>query len=418
MFRAVHEARLDRLFVAHAQSALGTGAGYVVLLLIVFERFDTAWALSLVLLAGFLPSMLLGPLLGAAVDRWPRRQCAIAADLIRAAAFIGICVVDNLPAMTIFAVIAGAGESLFRPAILAGIADSVSDEHGDLAPVTSLYTVIEDLGITLGPAIAGVALLFIDPVGVLLLNGMTFAISALLLVGVELDRHRPERKEGLGRPSLLAATGESFRAMRGMMRVKAVIAASSLALGFAAMINVAEVPFAKETLDAGDSGYSALVAVFGIGILIGAALVSRVRPGGEVRVLLGGILLFGIATIGSGLATTLGVAIATFTVAGCGDGLEGVSGRLILQRDVPRELQGRIFAVKETASSWGFGIAFVGGGALASLLDPGQVFLIAGVGAIVVAAVTAIVLRARSTDRGLGPAAVTAEAEGSGRGAP
>ena len=55
MIRAVHDARLDRLFVAHVQSALGTGAGYVVLLLLVYERFDSPWALTVVLLAGFLP---------------------------------------------------------------------------------------------------------------------------------------------------------------------------------------------------------------------------------------------------------------------------------------------------------------------------------------------------------------------------
>ncbi len=400
MFRAVHAARLDRLFVAHAQSALGTGAGYVVLLLVVYERFDTAWALSVILLAGFLPSMLLGPLLGAAVDRWPRRRCAIAADLLRATAFVGMGVIDSLAGMTLFALIAGAGESLFRPAILAGIADAASDEDGQLAPVTSLYSAIEELGVTLGPALAGVALIFIDPVGVLLFNGLTFGVSALLLVGVDLDRHPKGERKGLERPSLFAATGESFRAMRDMTRVNAVILASSLALGFAAMINVAEVLLAKETLGAGDSGFSALVAVFGVGIVIGAALVSRVRAGAEMRLFLGGILLFGLATVGSGLATVLGVALVTFTIAGCGDGLEGVSGRLILQRDVPRDLQGRVFAVKETAGSWGFGLAFIGGGALASLLEPGQVFVIAGVGAILVSLATALVLRRRAPGPG------------------
>jgi MFS family permease len=181
-----------------------------------------------------------------------------------------------------------------------------------------------------------------------------------------------------------------------MTRVNAVIVASSLALGFAAMINVAEVLLAKETLGAGNSGFSALVAVYGVGIVIGASLVSRVRLGGEMRILLGGILLFGLATVGSGLAAVLGVALVTFTLAGAGEGLEGVSGRLILQRDVPRDLQGRVFAVKETAGSWGFGLAFVGGGALASMLDPSRVFLIAGAGAIGVALATALVLRRRA----------------------
>ena len=389
MIRAVHQARLDRLFVAHTQSALGTGAGYVVLLLLVYERSNSPWALSMILLAGFLPSMLVGPLIGAAVDRWPRRICAIAADLIRAAAFVGIGAVDNLLAMAIFAFIAGAGESLFRPAILAGIADAVTDEDGALAPVTSLYTAIEDLGVTLGPALAGVALLALNPAGVVLINGMTFAISALLLVGAS----------ALASPAwsgLLAATGESFRALRGLPRVSVVIWASSLALAFAAMINVAEVLLAKETLGVGDAGYSALVAVYGVGIVIGASLVSRVRAGDEMRLLLGGILLFGLACLGTGVAGVLAVALLTFTLAGCGEGLEGVSGRLVLQRDVPRDFQGRVFAVKETATSWGFGLAFVGGGALASLLEPGQVFLIAGAGSIAVAVAMALVLRRRA----------------------
>jgi len=340
--------------------------------------------------------MLVGPLIGAAVDRWPRRICAIAADLIRAAAFVGIGAVDNLVAMAIFAFIAGAGESLFRPAILAGIADAVTDEDGALAPVTSLYTAIEDLGVTLGPALAGVALLALNPAGVVLINGMTFAVSALLLVGVDLDRHPSEHAAGSRRPSLLAATGESFRALRGLPRVSVVIWASSLALAFAAMINVAEVLLAKETLGVGDAGYSALVAVYGVGIVIGASLVSRVRAGDEMRLLLGGILLFGLACLGTGVAGVLAVALLTFTLAGCGEGLEGVSGRLVLQRDVPRDFQGRVFAVKETATSWGFGLAFVGGGALASLLEPGQVFLIAGAGSIAVAVAMALVLRRRA----------------------
>jgi len=396
MFKAVREAQLNRLFIAHVQSALGTGAGYVVLLLLVYQRFDSPWALSVILLAGFLPSMLLGPLLGAAVDRWPRRTCAIAADLIRATAFVGMGAIDSLAAMTAFALLAGLGEALFRPAILAGIADATADDEENLAPVTSLYSAIEDLGATVGPAVAGLALLVVEPVGVILINGLTFGVSALLLTGVDLDRHPKEEPEELGRPSLVAATGESFRAMRGLSRVNAVIVASSLALAFAAMINVAEVLLAKETLAVGDSGYSALVAVYGVGIVIGAALVSRLGTGGEMRVLLGGIMLFGVATIGSGLAEVIGVALLTFMLAGAGEGLEGVSGRVILQRDVPRDLQGRVFAVKETASSWGFGLAFIGGGALADVLEPGQVFIVAGTGAIAVALITGIVTRNRA----------------------
>src|SRR3712207_7177275 len=42
------------------RSAIGNGAGYVALLLLAYETFHSAWAVSAVLLADFLPSMLAG----------------------------------------------------------------------------------------------------------------------------------------------------------------------------------------------------------------------------------------------------------------------------------------------------------------------------------------------------------------------
>src|SRR4051794_37952196 len=82
-------------FAAIAQSSLGTGAAYVALLLIAYERYHSPWAISLILLAEFVPSMFLGPVLGAAADRWSRRWCAVVADIVRAVAFIGIALVSS-----------------------------------------------------------------------------------------------------------------------------------------------------------------------------------------------------------------------------------------------------------------------------------------------------------------------------------
>ena len=88
LFRNEPKARL--FFVAHAQSSLGTGAAYVGLLVLAYDRLESPWAISLVLFADFLPAMFLGPLLGAAADRWPRRTCAVVADLLRACAFVAL----------------------------------------------------------------------------------------------------------------------------------------------------------------------------------------------------------------------------------------------------------------------------------------------------------------------------------------
>lgn len=53
-------------FVAHSQSSLGTGAGYVALLIVAYERLRSPLAVSLILLADILPTAPLGPLAGVA----------------------------------------------------------------------------------------------------------------------------------------------------------------------------------------------------------------------------------------------------------------------------------------------------------------------------------------------------------------
>ena len=104
LLRAEPRARL--FFLALTQSSLGNGAAYVALLLLAYERLDSAWAISLVLLADLLPAMLLGPVFGAAADRWSRRWCMVGADVIRAVAFIGIAVVDQFGLTLAFAALA------------------------------------------------------------------------------------------------------------------------------------------------------------------------------------------------------------------------------------------------------------------------------------------------------------------------
>ena len=92
-----------------AQSALGNGAAYIALLVVAYERFNSAWAISLILLADFVPAMLFGPIFGAAADRWSRRNCLIVSDVVRGVAFLGIALVDSFAATVALACSPGPG---------------------------------------------------------------------------------------------------------------------------------------------------------------------------------------------------------------------------------------------------------------------------------------------------------------------
>ena len=98
-----------------------------------FAVLAQSWAVGLVLLADLLPAALLGPILGAAADRWSRKLCAVVADVMRAVAFLGIAIVDPFVATFALALLAGVGNALFKPAVLAGLPSLVAPERAAAA---------------------------------------------------------------------------------------------------------------------------------------------------------------------------------------------------------------------------------------------------------------------------------------------
>lgn len=377
------ETRARWFFAVLAQSSLGTGAAHVALLLIAYERFRSPWAVSLVLLADVVPAMLFGPILGAAADRWPRKLCAVVADVLRFVAFLGIALLDPYVATVAFALLAGVGNALFKPAVLSGLPSLVAPERA--AAATSLYGAITDFGYTVGPALTAGGLLLVDPEGVMFVNALTFGASAVILGRLDWGAS-VAGEETTARTSLLEETRLGLRAAAGMPVMRVVIAASAGTMLMAGLFNVAEPLFATVTLGTSDSGFALLVTVFGLGFIIGSL---RGSEGGGPPLLrrryLQGLFVIGIGFMASGAAPGLPVALLTFTLAGFGNGLLLVHERLLIQAVVPEHLQGRVFAVSDTAVSWAFAIAFLAAGPLLTEIGVRATLVIAGGMSVVVA---------------------------------
>jgi MFS family permease len=403
-----HERVARVYYAALAQSAVGTGAGYVALLIVAYDRFTSAWAISLVLLADLLPAMLLGPLFGAAADRWSRRRCMVLADLVRAAAFLGVALVDGFAATFAFALLAGVGTGLFTPAALAALPSLVRSER--LPAATALYGAITDLGFITGPAIAALILLVGGPDVILVGNAATFAISAAVLAALRFGA-APRRDEIEGpRGGLLGEARAGLRALAGMEGIRAVVVASGAMLLFAGLFNVAELPFATDELDAGDAAFAVLAATYGFGFVAGSLSGSA---GGTRDVLkrrfLGGLGLVGAGFLACAVAPNLGTALPAFALAGVGNGLILVYERLLIQTTVPDALMARVFGAKDGVTAWAFAIAFLVAGGLIESLGVRTVLLIAGGGGLLVWAASAFALRKAWSEGDVPMAALGAE---------
>jgi MFS family permease len=390
-----HEPSAKLFFAAHAQSSLGTGAGYVALLVLAYERFASPWAITLVLLADFFPGMFLGPLFGAAADRWSRRSCAVAGDLARAAAFISIGFVGDFGATIALALVAGTGTGLFRPAVLAGLPSLVDSAR--LPAATSLYGALDDLGHTLGPVITAAAFALATPEAVLVANGVTFALSALLLMRLSFDGFRDRRTHR--RESVVRSMRDGLAEASRMRGVRAIVLSSSAVVLFAGLFNVGELLLAIRELHTGPSGFSILIAVFGLGVVAGSLVGSRGGTLGNLkqRYLLG-LSVVGVGFLASGFAPTFPAALGGFALAGLGNGLVVVHERLLLQQTVPNRTLGRVFGIKDSLTAWAFAIAFVSAGAIASLVGTRPLLLAAGGGVLVVLAAASLSLRTVWTD--------------------
>ena len=401
------EPRARRFFGAYAQSALGNGAGYVALVVLAYQAWESPWAISLVLLADFLPAMLFGPLFGAAADRWSRRRLAIIADLARAAAFIGVAFVGGIWAIVALALLAGAGAGLFTPTILAALPSLVDEER--LPAATSLYGALTDAGRAIGPAIAAGALVIASPEAVAAVNGATFLVSAAVLATLHFGRSPGAVAPG-ERQSLLRDAREGIAATARMSGIRVLIGASSGLLLFAAMLNVTELLVAED-LGSGDTGYSILVAAAGIGFVAGSLAGANGAPIAELkRRYIGGILVMALGIALFAIAPVFPLALLGLGLTGVGNGLLLTHERLIFQKVVPDRLLGRAFALADTAGSWAFAVAFVTAGALLAQLGTTVVLLGAAFASAGICLAAAYALRSTWEDEPDGIYAVSSSA--------
>jgi MFS family permease len=380
------------MFTARLQSELASGAAWVALVLIAYARLHSAWAVTFVLLADFLPGTFLSPLIGAAADRYGRRRMAILGDVLSAVAFVAIGLLGGFWTTVLFAFVAGTGACISSPALKAALPSMVKEP--DRASVMVLSATARNLGWSVGPALCAAALLITGPAGVLVVNGVTFAFSALILSRLNFGAAADVPAEG--RPeSFTAELKEGFLATAEHPQVRWVLGAGAGIIIFAAIPNIAKPLLATQTLHASASMFGLMTAATGVGVVLGALYCATDRPLGTLlRRFLAGIGLLMFTLVGCGASPTIAVALVPYAVGGIATSLIQTNQSLFIVKAMPDHLLGRTFGLFDALQNVTFTLAFLSAGALLALAGTRATFYVAAAGAAVVYAVTASGLRA------------------------
>jgi predicted MFS family arabinose efflux permease len=352
---------LRRLLGAWVQSCLGTGAGYVALLLLTVRHLHTSWWVSAVLLADFLPAIALGSWFGACADRYSKRLLIVTANLLQAAAFGGLAFAHTAVPILGLALLAGTGNAMQRPALRSAL-PLVAGEDSQVA--VALYDTARWIGITVGPAIAAGLFVLSGVALPLALNGLSFLVAAAVMATVVIDaRAEPETHEEVTGSGLRAGLAVAFAAP-GISIVVACSAGSIIAGG---LLNVCEPLLATKVLHGSGSDYALLVASYGAGMVAASALVARRGSVAAALLIRRYLAAQTLTAAGMGASAIVGSvlpATVAFAATGYANALLLVSETQLIQLRVPSGVQGRLFGAKDTVEGVCFLLGLLGAGAL------------------------------------------------------
>ena len=347
-------------FVATLGSGIGTWLAAIALTVDVFDRTHSGAWVSALLIAGFLPMIFIGLLLGSVVDRLPRQRLMVAADLVRLAVFCFLPFTSSATAIVVAAAVAGLANGFFLPAVYAGMPNLVDDD--ELPFANSLFQTTDNLSYAVGPLLGGVIVAASGPHLAYWVNAATFLLSAALLARIPPRALQAAQAISRGHFSDLA---DGFRAVLRSRALLAVLVAWTIAMLGSSAINVGEVVLAKVTFHAGAFGFGLLAAASGAGLVVGSAFAARLIERRGVKGVYGAaIAVMALGVAGAAASPDVWVAALCVVVMGAGNGAAVVCNGLLVQRGSPDTLRGRVFTLIISVNGAVRGVAMAGAGVI------------------------------------------------------
>jgi dTMP kinase len=365
----------SRMYRAILVSSLGDWIGFVAVVALVTRLGggSAGFAVSGVMLARLLPSIVFGPFAGVLVDRFDRKRLMVIADVVRGIGYATMPLIPQLPWIYGVSFLIECLSLLWTPARDAMIPNLVprrqlsnantialATGYGTLPLGGIVYTALAGIGASLG---GGFEYLERNPQAIALwANALTFAFSGYMIqrLPIRVAARRP-------RPGKLKA-GEAFADMREGVRflkdhafARAMTVGIVLAFtGAGAVMSVGPI-FAQNTLGGGPTAWGFLVTAVGVGLALGMVLV------GQVYKLVEKDTFFPLAILGGGvslmvLAATPNVALAAVVtvVMGATAGATWVTGYTLLHENVTDELRGRVFGSLTVLARLGLFLSLAG----------------------------------------------------------
>jgi MFS family permease len=326
-------------------SFAGSWAYNVALAVYVFEQTGSAAWVGAATVGRFLPSLLFGPYGGVLAVRYERVRLMAGLDWVSTALMLVLALVAALDGPALLAIVlaglTSVNATVYEPAAAAITPETVPES--DLAAANALRNMVDNIAIIAGPVL-GALLLLVSPAPVVfLVNGLTFAVSGVVVSRMTV-RSTPVDVTEAGTAGPLKQMLVGIRAITGSATAATLVAYSVIASFVYGVDTVQFVVLSEDRLGTGPDGFGYLLAGLGVGGIAAAGLVNRMAAWPRLgTVILLGMALYCLPTLLFLVLDDPAAAAAIQVVRGAGTLVVDVLAITALQRSLPKEVLGRVF---------------------------------------------------------------------------
>ena len=368
MFAVFRRRDFTLLWVAQLVSTAGSSLTDLAAGIFVWRATNSALAVGLTLMVTALPSLIVGLLAGVYVDRHDRKRIMIYTCLVQSVVVGSIAVAIGIPAIALpglyLLLFTNAGvKQFFDPAHDSLIPEVATDE--ELAAANAFLSIASFGSTAVGFAGAGLLAGSVGLTWAFVLDAASFLFAAgcIALMG----RYTMPRPDDDASVAVIVENLRSGLAtLFGTPIIRSLFVVGALMFFSFGLWNVLLLPFTLKTLHATEFQYGLQEGLTSVGFVMGSlfmARFSKLLP--EPVWIIVAMVGMGISGVLYGLSTQIGIAIALVMVSGFLNSPASVSRAVLLQRNTPREMRGRVFSTFSVMRD----VIFLFGMAAAGLAD-------------------------------------------------
>ena len=341
------------IFAANIVSMLGTIVAAVALTVLVYEQTRSAALAASVMALSFLPYLIGGTLLSAAVDRLPARRALVACDLA-SAAVVAIMVAPGVPVAGLLVLLFANG--LISPVyqgVRAAVLPEILPPGSPYVLGRALMRMVSQGAQIVGYGVGGLLLAVLSPRGALAADAATFAASALLVrLGTSQRPPRAAKAGSMARDSLAGV-----RAVLAHRPTRRVLLFGWLIPACAVAPEALAAPYAVHIGQPARAAGFLLVGI-PVGTVIADVLAARVFPARvQYRLIVPAGLLTFVPLAGFAVSPGLELALGLLVVSGLGSAwMAGMDGLLVAT--APPALRSRALALSQAGLMFTQGAGF------------------------------------------------------------